>query len=157
VQALRLAHYDLRARASIALLAASAPDRERAKLRAEAERAIRALDRERMPLADGIARLLRASLANVDGDRTKALAELEGAERIFTVLETALLATIARRHRGALLETDVSTPSTKEEGAKIRAEADAWLASQGARDPAKLCALYAPGFTNAITGSTRAE
>jgi len=132
VQTLRVPMHEMRARACIALLAAGTNDNA---LRREAERELRALEREKIALADGHARLLRAGLANLAGDREAARAHLATADETFTALGTELLAAVARQRRGVLLGD-----------ASMRESAERWMLAQNIKNPAKMCALYAPGF-----------
>jgi hypothetical protein len=135
VQSLRIMINDLRARTAIALAARNAGDGEHRKA---AEQYVRAIEREDMEWARPHARMLRASLAHLDGDARGALSHLEAAETGFAAADMQLLAQIARRRRGLLMNDDG--------GAALRSTADAWLTARGIQSPAKLTALYSPGF-----------
>jgi tRNA A-37 threonylcarbamoyl transferase component Bud32/tetratricopeptide (TPR) repeat protein/type II secretory pathway predicted ATPase ExeA len=135
VQAVRIMVNDVRARTAIVLATRSGADRAHRKA---AEGYVRAIEREDMEWARPHARMLRASLAHLDGDARGALSHLEAAEAEFAAADMQLLAQIARRRRGLLMNGDG--------GAALRTTADAWLTARGIQSPAKLTALYSPGF-----------
>ena len=60
------------------------------------------------------------------------------AAALFQAQEMGLHAAVARRRQGVLLGGD--------EGRALVAEADAWMAGQQVRNPARLAAVLAPGF-----------
>jgi hypothetical protein len=88
--------------------------------------------------SDGLAQLVRAGIANVRDDVRTALIHLEAAERAFAARDMLLLASIARRQRGAL--------SGGEEGRALVSAAEEWMAGQQIRSPARTSAAWAPGF-----------
>jgi len=114
------------------------------KLRAIAERSVRALTRERMEWTDALVSLLRAGLvytSGAEGHREEALAHLADAERRFEALGTRLLVAVTRRRRGELVGGA--------EGRALVDAAEAWMTAEGIRNPDKVCALYAPGLGSA--------
>jgi hypothetical protein len=64
------------------------------------------------------------------------VAQYAVAEAAFAAVGATHRAMAAQRRRGALLG---------DEGAALVIEADAWFAAEGARDPARLAAMLAPG------------
>ncbi len=97
----------------------------------------RRLERERMPCPAAMARLIRAGVAAVRGD-SRAVDLLAEAAACFEAVDMRLCAAAARRRRGEL--------SGGDEGSSLIADADAWMAGQGIRNPARMTDLYAPGF-----------
>ena len=95
------------------------------------------IERERTPWGDALARLLRAGIGSVSGDRAAALAHVTAAERDLAAADMALHAAVAGRRRGELLGGA--------EGAAAVAAADAWMAGQGIRNPARIAGMLAPG------------
>jgi len=132
-QSIRIQSLSFRARAAIA--AASAEDDP--EVLASAETDARRIEHERMPWGDPLARLLRAGIASLRGERAQALESLGSAERAFTDADMALHATIARRRRGELLG--------RAEGAALVAAADEWMTAQNIRKPDRIAAMLAPG------------
>ncbi|MCA9523277.1 MAG: protein kinase [Myxococcales bacterium] len=92
------------------------------------------LERERTPWIEGIALLIRAGVAQIDGRIERATIHLSSAERLFDQLHLALHSAVARRRRGELIGGD--------HGRKLIDEADAWMATQGIREPAKMTATF---------------
>jgi eukaryotic-like serine/threonine-protein kinase len=129
VQVLRVFLYELHARTALAVAARSA--KSRPLLRA-AEAGARRIERERLPWAVPLAQRLRAGLAAVRGDRDGAADLLERAAAGFEVADMRLFAVAARRRLADY------------RGADLAAGADAWLAAQGVRNPARLAAALTP-------------
>lgn len=102
----------------------------------DAERIARHMERPKMRWATALALLVRASVATSRGRRQEALALWQVAEQASQDLHLAMLAVAARRRRGELLEG--------EQGAALIQEADARLASQKVRNPARMMAILAP-------------
>jgi hypothetical protein len=134
VQRVRVLVHDARARLGIAALAAGATAPAREAIEAD----VRALEREGLPITAAHAHALRAGLASLDRDDARARAELEAAEKGFDALKMALYAAAARRQRGVMLGGD--------EGRALVESADAAMAARGVKSPAKLAAMYVPGF-----------
>jgi hypothetical protein len=83
--------------------------------------------------------LIRAGVCSVRGDQPGALERLNAAEEAFRAADMGLHAAIARRRRGELQGGD--------EGRTLVAEADAWMALEGVKNPTRMCAALAPGFS----------
>ncbi|WP_437984535.1 serine/threonine-protein kinase [Sorangium sp. So ce117] len=109
----------------------------RALLRGAARDA-RRLSREGAPWVAPMAMSLRAAIAAQRGQAASALSLLAAAAAAFDERGMALFAACARRRRGQLLGGD--------EGRSLIQAADAWMAGQGVRNPARLAAIFAPGF-----------
>jgi hypothetical protein len=135
VQFIRVSMRHLRARCA---LAAASGNSSPATLLRVAERDARSLEREGMPWASALAKLIRAGLSASAGDRDGALSRLAGAETALEAVDMRLYSAVARRRRGALLGGS--------EGAALIASADAWMSAQDIRNPARMAEMYAPGF-----------
>jgi ATP/maltotriose-dependent transcriptional regulator MalT len=103
---------------------------------AEARQAIKRLERERVPWASAVARLLRGGLAVITGDARGAVAALELAERELTAVDMALFAQVARLRRG---EAE-GGPG----GAARAAAAVDWMRDNAVADPAAIAYMLAP-------------
>jgi hypothetical protein len=136
VQFSRIDLRQLRARAAIA--SAAARWSGRAPLLALAEQEASRLEREVRHDAPAAAALLRACVAAARGDREVALHRLEAAEAGYEAAGMVLLASCARRRRGALEGGD--------EGRLRIAEADAFMNDRGIAQPERWLDMYAPGF-----------
>jgi tetratricopeptide (TPR) repeat protein len=141
VQVGRIEAYDLRGR--VALLAAqgasgSAGRSERKAHLASLDRNIRRLVREGTPWSTSLAALLSGGRAALLGAEEEALAALEGARRGFDEIGMAVHVAVASRRTGQL--------RGGEAGAKLVRDADAWLAAQGVKSPARVAATLAPGY-----------
>ncbi|WP_437318439.1 serine/threonine-protein kinase [Sorangium sp. So ce385] len=137
----RVLIHHLRASAALeaAARAASGDARLARRLLGEAERDARRLSREGAPWVAPMATSLRAAIAAQRGQVAQALSLLEEAAAAFDGCEMALFAACARRRRGQLLGG--------EEGRALIEAADAWMAGQGIRNPARIAAIFAPGFS----------
>jgi hypothetical protein len=134
VRFLRVWSFDLRGRAALALAAAQ-PSMRREML-GEAERAARAIDRDGFPAGPERARLLRAGIAAVRGDRATAQRELESAALAFDALAMSMHAAVARRRLGEVIGGD---------GGKTMIDrADAWLTEQQIKRPDRWSQMLAP-------------
>jgi serine/threonine protein kinase/tetratricopeptide (TPR) repeat protein len=130
VQVLRVFVHELHARTALAMAARSPAPKP---LLRQAEAGARRIERERLTWALPLAQWLRAGAAAVRGDRTAAADLLERAAAGFEVAEMRLFATAARRRLAQL------------RGAADQVTAaDAWLAAQGVRVPARLAAALTP-------------
>jgi hypothetical protein len=128
VQIFRVEAVHLRGRCA---LAAAAKDKDLHS----AERDARLIEREGVPWADPLAKLLRAGIASVRGRREEARDLLEKAEEGFVAADMALYAAAARRRRGEMLGGE----------GKTRVEAaDEWMSRQGIQDPARMAQMLAP-------------
>lgn len=135
VQEMRISACNLRAGSALASAAAANP---RSLLRA-AERDARRLERERRPDCAALACLTRAGVAAVRGDAGRAVALLTEAAAGFDAADMRLHAAATRRRLGGLLRGD--------EGQQMVSAADSWMAGQQVRNPARMTAMLAPGFS----------
>jgi serine/threonine protein kinase len=142
MQIIRMNMYSLRARAAIALAAEDAGQRQ--ELLRSAEKDIARIEGESRRDAAPMARLLRAGVARVRGDREGALAHLSAAAQGHTAVGMEAWAACSRYHRGLLLGG--------EEGRGLVAEAEALLTRQGIQEPRRWVGVWAPGL-NAMGGS----
>jgi hypothetical protein len=83
--------------------------------------------------------MVRAGLAACRGDRSAAATHLASAAEGFDAADMALFANVARRRLGEFLGGD--------EGQSLVRQADSWMASQQIQNPARMTALYFPGFS----------
>ena len=132
----RLELFDARARAAIAMSTERGADAP--ALLAVAERHARWIERDRMPWAAALAKLLRAGIAERTGKREHAVALLHEASDNLAASGLALHAAIARRILGIQLGGD--------EGRALVAGAESWLLAARVKDAAKVSAALAPGF-----------
>jgi hypothetical protein len=136
LQFLRILAHHLRAAASLA--AAGESPRDRPRLIAAAERDAGRLDRERKPIAEAGAALVRAGAAALRRRPEAALAYLEKAIERYEVAEMALHVAVARRRRGQLLGGDT--------GRSLIRLADDAMAKEGIACGERWTAMIAPGF-----------
>ncbi len=136
VQPVKLAALHLRARAALAV-AAQDPKR-RSDMLAIAESDARAIAREKTPWVMSWSTTLQAGIANVKGEKARAVTLLERASTEADQAKLGLIAAAARFGRGKSLGGD--------EGAKLVAEARAWVVSQGVSVPERMFALVVPAF-----------
>jgi tetratricopeptide (TPR) repeat protein len=129
VQTIRLRLREAQATALVALGGAAARD---------AERAILALERERVTWATAQGHLLRGATFAREGARAAALDHFAAAEEGFASASTPLAAAVALRRRGELLGGD--------EGRSLIATSESRMASAQIRNPERMSALYAPGW-----------
>jgi hypothetical protein len=135
VQQVRIFLTHLRARSALAT--AGQVTEPGALLRA-AERDAGALERERLPWADALARLVRAGVARQRGARDAAALLRDGAERC-EATTMRLYAAAARRHLG--LELGGA------DGQVLTVAAETWMAGQQVRHPGRMAALLVPGYS----------
>jgi serine/threonine protein kinase len=126
----------LHLRARCALTAATAAADPRPLFRA-AECDAGLLRREQMPWGNALADLVDGGVALGRGDQRRAVDCLRAAVGGCDIGSMRLYAAGARRRLGRLLGGD--------EGRALTAEADAWMAGQGIRDPGRMTALVFPG------------
>jgi len=136
IQLVRIALFDLRARAALACAHADAAGRE--ALLGRVEKDAHRIAAEKMPWADPLAALLRAGIASARGNRSEAIAELQVALEGFEKAELLLHAAAARRRLGEL--------TGGADGNVLVGAANTWMARQGIMNPTAMTALYAPGF-----------
>jgi hypothetical protein len=135
VQIIRIVMGHLRARCALAAAASSAVPRSLLRL---AGREVRHLRSERTPYAEAMALLIHAGIAMQRGDDDVAAEQLENAVARFDAVDIPLYAATARRRLGETLGGG--------KGQELVAKADAWMTSQGIREPARMAAVFAPGF-----------
>jgi hypothetical protein len=134
----RIESRHLRARSALSCaVAQGSSSRETKRFLRSAALDTRRVERTRAPWASALARLLRSGIAAARGHRDQALRLLESSERDLARLDMALYAVAARRRRGQLLRGD--------EGAALVTEADAWMAGQDIKNPARMADMLAPG------------
>lgn len=97
-----------------------------------------ALSRERMAWSDPFVPLIRAGAAELRGERDAAIAQLEAAAAGFDAADMPLYAAAARRQAGELLGG--------EKGLQRLLVADAVMARERIKSPARWAAMLAPGF-----------
>jgi hypothetical protein len=127
----------LQCHARSALAAAQVTADPKPLLRA-AEHDARALERQRVPWADASARLIRAGIAAMRCESDRARALLVEAAAALEAADLRLWAAAARRRLGELLG--------RADGQALVAAADTWMRSQMVKNPARLAAMYTPGF-----------
>lgn len=121
----------LRARCALAMLAS---EPEEPRWRRETEKWIRGLSREKLQWPQGLAALCRAARANIDSDRSVAVAEAAKASSIFNATGAHLFESVAEAiaclHDGSM-------------------DAGEFLASRihGVRRPIALASMLIPGFS----------
>jgi hypothetical protein len=124
-------------RARCTLAAAETARPARPLLRRAAGHA-RQLTAEGTPWAAGLAQLVRAGVTAARGDRASAAPLLADAARRLDDADMHLWASATRRRLGELLGNGA--------GRELVREADAWMAAQGIRNPARMAAVFAPGL-----------
>ena len=134
IQSQRIDAYQLRGRAAMAMMAATAGP-EYLKVVIDVARALR---RQRAPWATGFADQLDGAVAAWRGDRAKGLALLASSERVFAKAEMNGYLAATRRRRGEYLGGD--------EGRLLIETADAWFATQRVKNPAALARCFAPAM-----------
>jgi serine/threonine protein kinase len=135
-QMIRIAMYEARARC---VLAAAAESPNPKALLRSAECDARRLQREQRPWAGAFAKFIRAGVAIRRAEFGKATELLTQAATAFDVADMNLNAAVARRCLGELIGG--------ERGESLVAEAEAWMAMQQIRHPARWAAMYAPGYS----------
>jgi hypothetical protein len=141
VQEIRVIMTHARAKCALAAALASKPGGAREKLVRSAERDARQLENERMPYADRMAQLIRATIAVRTGKLAEAVALLESAMMGLAGADMLLYAESARWQLGKLLGG--------ERGQTYIQAARAFMTSQGIHNPVRLLHVYTPGFSAA--------
>jgi serine/threonine protein kinase len=141
-QFVRVEVHHLRASATLAAAAAARGNDARLfqTLMAEAERDVRLVSGEDAAWARPLGCALRASLASLKGERWAALGLLEEARGGFERCEMMLYAAAVKRRRGVLLGG--------EGGRALVRDAEAWMAGEGIKQPARMMETFAPGFVS---------
>jgi len=134
VQLIRLEAFHLRARCALAA-ASTAPDP--APLLRSAERDAHRIAREHRPWSDPLAHLVLAAVQAARG-QAAVVEQLAHAAAEFEAAHMTAYATATRRRQGELIGGTA--------GAALVTEADAWMKSQGVRQPEGFTRMLAPGF-----------
>jgi hypothetical protein len=135
VQSVRIHSLFLRARSAIAAGAEAGGEKD--ELLEIARKDARRIEKERMPWGNALARLLRAGIASVRGDREASVLLLARAAEELEAADMALHAAAARRRAGEI--------AGGESGRSEVRKADDWMAGQDIRSPARMAAMLAPG------------
>jgi eukaryotic-like serine/threonine-protein kinase len=125
--------------------AIDAPAIRRARLK-EARAAVRRLEREAMTWTAPLASLLRAALANAEGDSALAMTALRAAAEQAEAADMSLHAAAARYQLGCILG--------REEGDALRRQAESAMTAEGVRAPMRVAGMLAPGRWNAVPRAT---
>ena len=125
-------------RARVALLNAEL-GRDVARFLAIARADTRRIDRIGSPWSDAVARLLNAAVASVEGRANDVRDMLAAAVSGFERADMKLYAAVARRRLGVI---------QGEYGRALVDGADAWMAAEGIKNPARIARLIAPGFSD---------
>lgn len=136
IKVIRSDYYYLEGRLALAEVMAGAGDREALQRRVLAM--ARKLDGEHLDYTTVWAHMLRAAVRAQRGRHTEAIAELEDAAVVARRGDMALFAAAIRRRRGQLIGGH--------EGAMMIANADEWMRARGVRNPARMAAMWMPGF-----------
>jgi len=135
VQVIRLEALYLRSRVGLAMAARHGSSRRYLSV---ARAAARRIARERMPWSDPIALLLNAAIAHLEGKTVLAVRYLHDAADRFAGADMNLYAAVTRRRIGEL--QDDAT------GRELSRQAEAWMAMQQIKNPARMTRMLAPGF-----------
>lgn len=129
------------ASALVAALDSSNDDRstERRVLLQIADKGARKLARENFPSALPYSRLIQAGVAGGRGEADTAISLLGDASDSFDAVDMPLHAAAARRHRGRLMGG--------EEGSRLIRDADSLMEGEAVKNPERMAAMLAPGFT----------
>jgi len=138
VARVRCEYHHLQGRAALARAARAGEPADKQQLCKLAGKAARKLARDRIPLGDLFARLLRAGVAHLDGTAEQTVAELRAAIARLDETETNLYAAAARRQLGQTLGNA--------EGQALIDKADTWMREQGVVRPDRLTAMLVPGW-----------
>ncbi len=136
---LRAEAWHLRGRCAID--AAAAGTREQARFMRESRRAISALRKSPTPISSAWAKMIKAGLRVIEGDRRHAIGLLTEAETDLTSVDMKLYAAAARWRRGELLRSSA--------GEELIADAESWLLERRISKPQSLVACLVPGFPTA--------
>jgi len=137
IQVMRIESFYLRARSALAMAALHGPHR---RFMSVADAGARGIAREHMPWSDPIALLLRAGIAQVEGQTPLAVRCLDEAMDQFDRADMKLYAAVARLRIGAL-QGDAR-------GRALTRQAEEWMAAQNIKNPAAMTRMLAPGFAD---------
>ena len=136
VQFTNVSMLDLRGRAALATMDERASPEEGRRLMDEVERTAWRIDRKRTEWGSALAELLRAGIDVHRGQTSAALRRLETTEQRLSALDMHLHRAVAQRRRGEL--------TAGSEGETLIAASEAWMRSEGIRNPERLAYVYAP-------------
>jgi len=125
-------------RCAVAMAAVSADPKPLLRL---AEKSARRLAHQQTPWTGALAQLIKAGVASVRGDASRAERLLADAVERFDSADIGLFAASARRQLGQLRGGD--------EGRVLIEGADAWMHAQSIRNPSRMASCLAPGFSRA--------
>ena len=146
VQSVLIHSLFLRARAVIAARSEGSAAADLASAESDARR----IERERTPWGDALARLLRAGIASVAGDRAAALAHTSSAERYLAAADMALHAAVAGRGAAA------SCSEAPKERPPSSPPTGGWPArASGTRRGSRACSRRARGREDRSRGQRR--
>jgi hypothetical protein len=135
---LRCEHAHLHGRIALAAAVETEDARQKIQCANTARQWARKLERERIPLGERFALLLRAGAARVEGDHDTCAKWLRRAVDVLVESETMLYAVAAKHQLGITLGGD--------EGTKLRSEADDWMRGEGIANSARMTAMLVPGW-----------
>ncbi len=141
IQSFRVQAVYLRARCALALAQTTASTERKSLLQGAALSANR-LERESVPYARCLAQLIRAAVADGLGDSSAALRHLSVAIEGFRSQDLCLHASLAERIRGRMIGGD--------EGTRLVALAEQWLATQSVQNAQGFSNMLAPGFRSLV-------
>lgn len=130
----------LRGRAALAAASQAESERERENLLRLAERVAKQIAKRRLRCSEGVALLLRAGIAAARGDRQTGTALAHAATVACEAADMQGVAAAARRRHGELLGGTA--------GQALITEAEAWMIGHQVKNPSRLTAMAAPGFSN---------
>jgi serine/threonine protein kinase/tetratricopeptide (TPR) repeat protein len=134
IQGLRIDALHIRARLALASAIGSGRDRHLK----QAEKLSKKIESEEMAYAIPFATLIRAGIANQQGNRAAAVALLEKASAEFEAAEMRLYAAAARRRLGEMVGGDG--------GRQLVARSEEWMSKQQIKNPVRMLNLLAPGL-----------
>lgn len=147
---IRMACWELRARAAVACVAAGV---DPARSRREALTAIRNLERESLQRFSSLPYLYRAGLAAADNRTDMAIALLRQGIRRASETDTRIYLHPAQWQLGNLL---ASSATDSEEGESLVSQANEWMQAEGVRNPQRFASLMVPGFHHPMHGASPA-
>lgn len=109
-----------------------------------AERDIRRMEREKMPWSNAMAQVFRGALTFARGDDAASVAHLTKAVAALEACDMAMWATAARWRLGEVQGGD--------KGAELVAQAKAFMVKERIKNPERMLAMLAPGFSRALRG-----
>jgi hypothetical protein len=135
IKVLRVESLYMRARAALGIAGSGRSPRRFLRIARDGARRIA---RERMLWSNPIALLLKAGIANLEGQVPLAVSYLHDAADRFDRADMQLYAAVARRRIGALQDDA--------RGRELHRQAEEWMAAQTIRNPTAFTRMLAPGF-----------